>query len=99
MTFLIIMMSSMSLLLAMSDFIINANDIYYLLKNDIDNFSKEAKVIDEAKCYLINYKNLDDFDYDGAYGYETGDGYKLIYDDLIINLVVEDGIITDYYFN
>lgn len=82
----------------MSEFIINSNSIYILLKESIDDFKQEAKIIDEAKCYLINNKNLDDFNYDGAYTYETGVGYCLIYNDLIINLEVEDGMITDYSF-
>lgn len=82
----------------MSEFIVNSNNVYVLLKENIDDFKCEAKIIDEAKCYLINYKDLDEFNYDGAYTYETGAGYCLVYNDLVINLETEDGMITDYSF-
>ena len=83
----------------MADYIINANKVYVLLQDSIDDFAIEAKIIDEAKCYLVNYGNLDDFDYDGAYTYETGKGYMLIYNGLVINLEIEDKMIVDYSFS
>lgn len=53
-------------------------------------------IIDEAKCYLLNYGDLNDFNYLGAYAYEAGNGYRLVYNDLVIQLMVTDRIIVDY---
>lgn len=83
----------------MSEFIINANKIYIELNDNISSFEQEARVIDEAKCYLINYKELDNFEYDGAYTYQTSYGYCLCYNELVIKLEIEDGMITDCYFD
>lgn len=83
----------------MSDYLSSCNKVYALLKSSAESFKNEAQIIDEAKCYLINYKNLDDFEYDDAYIYETGGGYCLIYNELVINLEIEDGMISNYSFN
>ena len=93
------MMSSLTIIVTMADYIINANKVYIMLKESIDEFDKEARIIDEAKCYLVNYENLDNFNYDGAYTYETGRGYMLIYNGLVINLEIEEKMISDYSFN
>lgn len=82
----------------MSEYIISADKVYILLNEAIDDFAREAKLIDEAKCYLVNYGNLDDFEYYGAYAYETGRGYNLIYNGQVINLEIEDKMIVDYSF-
>lgn len=83
----------------MSDYLISCNKVYGLLKSSSESFKREALLIDEAKCYLINYKNLDDYEYDGAYTYETGSGYCLVDSELVINLEIEEGMITNYSFN
>lgn len=86
-------------MMAMSEFIINANNIYIELEDSIDSFEKEARIIDEAKCYLIIYGDLDDFEYDGGYAVSESFGYSIYYDDLVIKVEIEDGMISDYYFN
>ena len=80
----------------MSDYILNANTSFIYLKENVDSFYKEAKIIDEAKCYLVNYGNLDDFEYDDLYVYETGGGYDIVSDEFVVHLEVEDKMIKNY---
>ena len=80
------------------DSAVTANKAYIKLRDNIESFEKEALLIDEAKCYLINYGNLDDFEYDDAYIYETGDGYHISYSGLEIDLHTDDKMILDYDF-
>lgn len=93
------MMLTITIILAVSDYLISANNIYYDIKNSLEYFKDEAIIIDEAKCHLINYKNLDDFSYNGAYAYETGSGYNLVYKGVVYSLEVDEGIILDYSYN
>ena len=86
----------MNLITLMNEYIITANNIYIDLRDNLEIFQKEAVIIDEAKCYLVNYANLDDFEYDGAYAYETSDGYAIVYDELLIDLKTSDKQIVDY---
>lgn len=83
----------------MSEYIITANNTLIKLREGIDSFKQEAMLIDEAKCYLVNHKDLDDFEYYGTYVEETGRGYNLYYGDLVIRLEIEDNMITDYDFD
>lgn len=92
------MISSISLIIAMSDYIITSNNILIMLKDNIDSFEKEARIIDEAKCYLINYDTLDDFEYLGVSAYEVGNYYYINYDGLNIKLEVKDGMILSYSY-
>lgn len=92
------MMSVMSLLILMSEYIVSANNIFLELKGNLALFEKEARLIDEAKCYLVNYKNLDNFEYENAYIYANNDTYYIEYQDLNIRLKTKDGMIIDYSY-
>lgn len=82
----------------MNEYIINANDIYISLEENITNFESEAIIIDELKCHLINFHNLDNFDYPGCYVNDYGNGYEISYKDLNFYIEVEDGMITNYSY-
>lgn len=101
MNFLILMMTSMSLILTMSEYIINANEIYIALKDNIEEFKKEALIIDYVKCVLINKEELNDFYIDETYVsvYQNAEYYYLDYDDIELKLEVVDGVIEDYSSN
>lgn len=90
------MISTISILVALLDYISTANLIFIKLEDNIDLFEKEFYLIDEIKCHLINYKDLDEFEYDGAYIYESNNKYHIRYEDLNIELEVNDGRIYDY---
>lgn len=84
--------------MTMNEYIINANNIFISLKDNIDNFEKEAIIIDELKCHLINFRNLDDFSYPGCDVYDTSVGYEIHYEGLMLSIEVEDGMIVNYSY-
>lgn len=84
--------------MTMNEYIINANNICISLKDNIDNFEKEAIIIDELKCHLINFHDLDDFSYPGCDIYDTSVGYEINYDGLTLYIEVEEGMITNYTY-
>lgn len=92
------MTSSISLIIAMSDYIVNANNIFIKLKEYLESFEKEAMIIDEAKCYLINFDTLEGFEYLGSYAYSSGDTYYISYDGLTLKLDTYDGMILNYSY-
>lgn len=98
MSFLIMMMSTISILIAVCDYINTANNIYIDLENNIDSFKEEVSLIDNAKCYLINYKTLDGFDYYGTSVIEDGDTYYLEFEGKTIKLNTYEGMILSYSF-
>lgn len=82
----------------MNDYISNANNIYIDLKDNIASFENEAVIIDELKCYLINFHSLEGFYYPDLEYTETGNGYHIFFKGLNFNIDVEDGMIVDYNF-
>lgn len=92
------MISTISILIALLDNITTANNIYIKLEDNVELFEKEFYLIDEIKCHLINFGDLDEFEYDGAFIYEAGNKYHIQYEDLNIELEVKDGRIHNYAY-
>lgn len=92
------MMSLMTMILLMSDFIITSNEIYDDLNNFVDDFYLEAELIEEAKCELINFNKLEDMTLSRGVAYinETSGGYMVTYNGLNAYLKVENRMIIDY---
>lgn len=83
----------------MSDYLITANTIFNDLKENKEQLFKEAALIDEAKCYLVNFHNLDDFEYGGAYVYGEDGNYYISYDGCTYVLDTNDEMILRYNYN
>ena len=98
MTFLIVMMIATSILVMMNEYIINANNIYFVLEKNIENFYNEAVIIDELKCHLINFHDLEDFDYPDCFVNDFYNGYEINYKNLHFYIEVEDGMIMNYSY-
>lgn len=98
MTFLILMMGTLTIIMMMSEYIITANNVYINLNDFYDNFSIEAKIISEAKCIVANYGELKDFYIDEGYvSVEDLNGsYVLSFNDLSYKISIEDKMITYY---
>lgn len=88
----------MSLIVIKNDYIFKANNIYINLREYEDIFEKEAKVIGHAKCYILQNDDLDDYMVDGIYVsvYNTSNGYKLVFDEYVMELEVYDRQIVDF---
>lgn len=84
--------------MASSEYIITSNNVYIKLNEFVDSYKCEAELISSAKCDLLNYGKLEDFDIsDGTvYVYGNGDGYTLEHDGVTYNIKVEDSLIIDY---
>lgn len=91
-----ILISAISIIVAKAKYLSNGDNVLIDLKNNIDSFYEEAQIIDEIKCHLINYKNLDDYYNANVYIYETNNGYELIFNGEDLLIEVKEGIITDY---
>lgn len=83
-------------MMAKTTYIINANNIYIDLLNNVQEFQKEAEIIDDLKCYLINFNNLDEYYYPGVDINEISSGYEIIYDDRDLLIEVKEGMIVNY---
>ena len=90
------MMNCLVIIIAMSEFIIMSNTNFIKLDEFYDEFSKEAILISEIKCYLANKGDLDDFNYDGVETSRDNDNYYINYDGLNIYLETADKMIVDY---
>ncbi len=90
------MMNCLVIIIAMSEFIIMSNTNFIKLDEFYDEFSKEAILISEIKCYLANKGDLDDFYFDGVDISRDNDSYYINYDGINIYLETEDKMIIDY---
>lgn len=86
------------MILAIADYLIVLNKIDDNLYNFIGDFYDEAELINEAKCYLLNYSNLQDMPLSKGMAYVEKhlDGYDISYNGLNIYIEVEDNIVIDY---
>lgn len=84
--------------MAKSDFISKANNVFYLLKSYELSFEKEAKIINNVKCLLLQNKEIEDFYVDGnCVNVENiGDSYLLFYDSYMFELKVQDKRIINF---
>lgn len=98
MTFLIIMMNCLSLILAMSEYIMTADSIYIKLNDFMDSFKDEAEIINKAKCELANYGKLSDFYLSNGIANvnEDGPNYRVSYNGLNLYLYIDGKMIADY---
>lgn len=82
----------------MNDYIYKSDSVFDNMSESIDDFYDEARVIEYAKCVLINRQDLDDFTVDSIYVSVNGgdDEYFLYYDDVELRLEVRDNLIYDY---
>lgn len=71
-----------------------ANEIYIELKDNISSFEKEVNLLNEAKCYLANFDELDGFEYLDVEAYRYGNGYILEGQDLKIYVEIKDKMIV-----
>lgn len=78
------------------DYVITCDDTYIKLDEFYDSFAYEAYVINEAKCHLANYGNLDDFDLDGISIIKDNDDYYLYCNEMTLYLETSDLMIVDY---
>ncbi len=90
------MMNCLVIIIAMSEFIIMSNTNFIKLDEFYDEFSKEAILISEIKCYLANKGDLDDFYFDRVDISRDNDNYYINYDGINIYLETEDKMIIDY---
>ena len=82
----------------MNDYIYKSNLVYDNINTSIDDFYDEARVIEYAKCALINKQDLNDFivdEIDVSVDFEN-DTYHLYYNDIELCLKVKDNLIYDY---
>lgn len=95
------MISSTSLLTAYQKNLSDGLSVLDSLNEYNENFSIEAYLILNAKCYLLNNKTLDDFELPGYFieVYKSDDGYEIIIEDLIFELEIVDDMITSYKVN
>lgn len=85
------------MIVAKSDYIFNANNVYYNLNKHLDVFKLEANIINYAKCVLLRNEELDDFIIDNTYVdvYNNSNGYDLYFDEYILSIEVYDKQIID----
>lgn len=93
MTFVIVMMIVMNLTIVNSKRLDVNNKTFIMLQENIETFKKEAILIEELKCYLINGQEILDFPY--ASVIYRGDYYLVEYEDLCFRIKVNDGLIID----
>ena len=88
----------MTMIIAISNYLITYNKINGELKDFIDDFYNEAKLINEVKCYLLNNGKLDNFLLsNGEVSVEKIDNkYLLSHNDCSYLLSIEDKMIIDY---
>ena len=88
----------MTMIIAISNYLITYNKINGELKDFIDDFYDEAKLINEAKCYLLNNGKLDNYLLsNNEVSVEKIDNkYLLSYNDCSYLLSIEDKMIIDY---
>lgn len=79
----------------MSETVCMANTIFIDLKENVASFEKEAYFIDEMKCHLMNYGNLDDFEYEDAQIDLIDNGYHIYFDGVEMDIEVEDKMIVN----
>ena len=86
------------MIMAMSDYLITSNNAYIDLEEFIDSFALEAELINEAKCFLINYHYLEDMNLSSgtAYFYQNGSNYNVEYAGLRFYIETNDQMITNY---
>lgn len=84
-----------------AEYVITANNVYINLGEFYDDFSIEAKIINEAKCQVANDKELTDFYIDEGLVsvYQLGSGYVLSFNGIEYKLTIEDKMITYYEIN
>lgn len=93
MTFVIIMMIVMNLTIANSARIDIHNETFIRLKENLDSFEKEVLLVSDLKCYLLNGKDI--MEYERAYVKDHGDYYLVSLDNLCLRIRVKDGLIVD----
>ena len=80
------------MVIAKSNYLYSANNVYENLKTFEENFEMEAKVINYAKCELIRNDSLQDFEVDGiaVRVYDYNNRYELYYDCYKMSIEVND---------
>lgn len=92
------MCTMMTVILAKSDYLKTANDVYYNLQENEKIFESEAIVLNYIKCMIIRNEEIDDFYVDGIYVnvYENSNGYELYFEDYVMNIDVYDKQIINF---
>ena len=92
------MMSSLSLILAMSEYIITCDRIYSELEDFIGSLEDEAEVLNAAKCTLLNYGKISDMQLSkGTASVEDlGGSCRIRYNGLNLVVEISDRMISDY---
>ena len=92
------MMSSLSLILVMSEYLITCNSIYSELEDFIDSFEQEAEVLNAAKCILLNNGKISDMQLSQgtAYVEDLGGTCRIRYNSLEMIVEISDRMISDY---
>lgn len=100
-TFLVVMCSLMSLILAKSNYIEVADNIYQQLEQYQDTFNMEAKVLNYVKCCLARNEELVDFYVDGidVRVSNNNSGYSLYFDNYVIDIEVYEKQIVNFSFS
>ena len=91
------MCALMSVVVAKSDYIYYANNVFFNLREFEKDFSLEAKVINNVKCTLLRREELDDFYIDGVLVSisNIADGYELSFNNQTIDIIVYENQIID----
>ena len=97
-TFLLVMCSMITVILAKSDYLYTGNSVYSNLREAEDIFEKEAYILHYTKCALLRNETLDDFYTNGIYVnvYENTNGYDLYFDDYRLRIEVYEKQIVDF---
>ena len=92
------MCAMIALIAARSNYIYKADLVYQNLRDFEKRFDSEAKVINYLKCALMQNVEISDFYVDGIYVsvYERGNGYKLYYEDCLLDVSVYEKMIIDF---
>lgn len=82
----------------MNDYVYKSSEVFNNINESFDDFCDEARVIEYAKCCLINNQELEDFCVDSIYVSvdKNGDEYYLAYNDVCLRIETVDNLIYDY---
>lgn len=92
---MIMMMVVIAIESAYFDSVKTANESFIKLRDNILTFEKETYLLNEAKCYLVNYETLDDFEFENAFSYPKANGYVLSFEDIKLYVETSGKMITE----
>ena len=98
MTFMIVMMNSLTMISAMNNYLYLSNQTYKELEEYTKIYKIESIILDKVKCMLLREEELIDFNIDDYYVeiYGNDNNYSLYVDNLIIDINIKDKMIISF---